>query len=94
MWWYGGPGFWGGWGGGWLMMLLGIGGFFFVLWGIIFLIKWFINGASSHEWHEQSYRRYDYDRNDAITTLKMRYARGEINKEEFEKILRDLRSGV
>ncbi len=96
MWWYGGPGFWGGygwgWGGGWLMMIIGILGFVFVLWGIVMIVRWFMTGGTYHNYHRHYYRsRNDYD--EAISALKIRYARGEITKEEYERMLRDLMNG-
>jgi len=97
MWWYGGPvGGWNGyglgWGGGWIMMIIGILGFFFVLWGIIMIIRWF---TMDNRWSDHTYHRYYNNRSDndeAISALKIRYARGEISKEEYEKILRDLKN--
>jgi putative membrane protein len=94
MWWYGGPanlGYgWGGWwGGGWLMMIIGILGFLFVIWGIIMIVRWSTIGTHrSYHTYRSHYYRNNYD--DAISALKMRYARGEITKEEYERILRDL----
>ena len=71
-----------GWGGGW--------GFFgmvhIVLWwlllvlGIVVLAKWLFGGAGSRSAPE--------DR--ALSVLRERYARGEIDKEEFDKRKRDL----
>lgn len=97
MMWYGGPAFggWGGygwgWGGGWIMMIIGILGFLFVLWGIIMIIRWSTIGSWSSRYHRGYYRRYYRGNNDdAISALKMRYARGEITKEEYERILKDL----
>ncbi|MGC8545474.1 SHOCT domain-containing protein [Athalassotoga sp.] len=95
MMWYGGPGFggWGGyglgWGGGWLMMIIGILGFLFVLWGIIMILRWSTMGTHRpYRTYRSHYYRNNYD--DAVSALKMRYARGEITKEEYERILRDL----
>lgn len=99
MWWYGGPGAFGGWGGygwgwggGWLMMIIGIVGFLFVLWGIIMILRWLTMGS---RWSDRAYCRHYHRSNydDAVATLKMRYARGEITKEEYEKILSDLMRG-
>jgi len=74
-----------GWGGGW--GLLGV--VHMVLWwalivlGIVVLVKWLIGGSRA-ETTERGDR--------AIDILKERYARGEINKEEFEQRKRDLSS--
>jgi putative membrane protein len=60
----------------------------FVFWaliitGIILLIVWIVRRVS--------YPGRDFSRTDkAMEILKERYARGEISKEEFEKIKKDI----
>ena len=62
-----------------------LGGVHMVLWwvliilGIVVLVQWLLGGAS---------RRAAGDR--PLDILQERYARGEINKEEFEQKKRDL----
>jgi putative membrane protein len=63
-------------GGGWYMMLLW---WVLIVGGIIFVIR-FAGGQKSQSTKEDS----------AIDILKKRYARGDINKEEFERMKRDL----
>jgi len=65
---------WGIMGFGWLIMLLFWG---MVIVGVVALIKWLI-GASSGA----GYRPLD--------VLKERYAKGEITKEQFEQMKRDI----
>lgn len=81
--------------GGWGMMGPGMMGFGFgglmmipmiIFWGlVIWGIVWLVHGGGS-------WRGTDYpERTDsALEVLKKRYARGEINKEEFEARKRDL----
>ena len=62
-----------------------MGGFMWIFWiaviiGIIFLIKWAV----------QSQPRSDNPRMNSLEILKIRYARGEIEKEEYEQKKKDL----
>ena len=73
---------WGGWG-------MGIGGIFMILFwaliifGVVALVKWiFFNGSSSTGTSGRN----------ALDILKERYARGEINREQYEEMRRNLQS--
>jgi putative membrane protein len=83
-----GPGFWHrdmwGWGMGWfggpIMILFWIA----VIVGLVLLIRWAVrSGGRSGEDRERA--------RDPLTLLKERYARGEIDREEFERIKADLK---
>ena len=69
------------WSWGWGM---GLGMFFMILFWVIViaLIVWFINKASDRGETSEKKRPLDI--------VKERYAKGEISKEEFEKIEADL----
>jgi putative membrane protein len=72
-----GPGMmWGGWGMGWIFMIV-IWGLIAV--GLIFLIRWLFGMTKSVRVEET-----------ALDILKKRYVRGEIDKEEFEQKKKDL----
>ena len=78
-----GPGMMGGWAGGWGFGMVGM-----LLWwvliilGIVLLTKWIFSGSAGRG------ERGSPDRSFEI--LKERYARGEIDKKEFEEKKRDL----
>jgi putative membrane protein len=75
MWWYGFPGWWG----------IGMMIIMVVFWGgIIALIVWAIMRFARGSGSNISARR------DPLEIAKERYARGEITKEQFEQIKRDL----
>ena len=76
--WHMGPGMMGGWGMGWIMLLFWI----LVLVGLILTIKWLLQMTSADKKLTGA--------SSAIDILKERYARGEINKAEFEAIRKDL----
>jgi len=71
-----GPGMMWGWGMGWILMIIFWG---LVVVGLIFLIRWLV-GMSKTAKPEES----------ALDILKKRYARGEIDREEFEQKKKDL----
>ena len=80
--WHMGPGMMGGWGMGWFGMI-----FMIVFWGLVivalvFLIKW-LAGSTRGDTRRP-------DKSNALDILKERYARGEIDKTEFEEKKKDL----
>ncbi len=71
------------WGDHWMF-----GGWIWVFWiavlvGLVFLIKWIVQQSSGTK---------PRDKEDALEILKKRYAKGEIDKEEFEQKKKDLLS--
>lgn len=78
-----GPGMMGSWGMGWF------GGIFMIIFwvllivGLVFLIKWLVQTTGSGKTTEETGSK-------AIEILKERYARGEIDKAEFESKKKDL----
>ncbi len=78
-----GPGMMGGYGGGW-----GFGAIGMVLWwiliilGIVLLARWLLSGSPGRGGHAPT--------GHALEVLKERYARGEVDKQEYEQKKRDL----
>lgn len=73
-------------GGSWFMILFWI----VIIIGVIYLLsKGNINLDSSHD---KSSRRSGRDEKSPEEIAKERYARGEIDKEKFDEIMKDLRN--
>lgn len=84
MWGYGHMGGLGlGFGFGWIFMLLFWG---LVIWGIFALVR----GASGGGCCGINHGTRGHEKNDAMDILKQRYAKGEISKEEFDRMKKDL----
>jgi len=76
-----GPGMMGGFGGGWWMLIPMLLIPVLVTWGIVALVRGdFSNSGHGGAEHAES----------ALELLRKRYARGDINKQEFEEKRRDL----
>ena len=76
------PGMMGGWGMGWFGSIIMLVFWVLVIVGLVFLIKWLIQVTKRGTEITRSSR--------ALDILKERYAKGEINKEEFEEKKRNL----
>lgn len=69
-------------------------GFFGILFNVLFwvlivvavvsLVKWFVRGKSHDSYGEED------NADEAMRILKMRYAKGEITKREFESMKKDI----
>jgi putative membrane protein len=79
-----GPGMMGNWGMGWFGMIFMMIFWVLVIVGLVFLIKWLIQSSRSGDGTASR------GRSTALDILKERYARGEIDKAEFEEKKKDL----
>lgn len=84
--WQMGPGMMYGWGMGWFGGILMIVFWVLIIVGLIFLIKWLVQSTKGDSSPGRSRPP------SAIDILKERYARGEIDKQEYEEKKRDLSS--
>jgi len=79
-----GPGMMGwGYGMGWFGTIIMAAFWIAVIIGIVFLIRWLVTSTGSGSYGARS-------EESALDILKKRYARGEVNKEEFEEKKKDL----
>lgn len=81
--WQMGPGMMGGWGMGWFGGIFMIVFWILILVGLVFVIRWLVQTTGKGGHSGQSGSR-------AIDILKERYARGEIDRTQFEAMKRDL----
>ncbi len=77
-----GPGMMGGFGWMWLMPIFWILFLGLIIWAVVALVR----GVSQPSISDSAFSRPD----SALEVLKKRYARGEINKEEYEEKKKDL----
>ena len=81
--WHMGPGMMGEWGMGWFGGIFMIIFWILVLVGLVFVIRWLVQSTSKKG-------DTDQHRSQAMDILKERYARGEIDRAQFETMKRDL----
>jgi putative membrane protein len=81
--WHMDPGMMGSWGMGWFGGIFMIVFWILILVGLVFVIRWLIQATGKKENGVQSGSR-------SMEILKERYARGEIDKAQFEAMKRDL----
>lgn len=81
--WHMGPGMMGSdWGMGWFGMIVMLAFWILLIIALVFLVKWLIQATSG--------KKVPPGSNRGLEILKERYARGEIDKAEFETKKRDL----
>jgi putative membrane protein len=80
-----GPGMMGGWGMGWFGGIFMIVFWVLVIIGLVFLIKWLIQSTKGEKEVARVGSR-------ALDILRERYAKGELDKEEFQRMKADLQS--
>jgi putative membrane protein len=78
-----GPGMMGYWGMGYFGMFFMLAFWILVIVGLVFLVKWLFHASKGERGVFSTGTR-------ALDILKERYAKGEISKEEFDRIRRDL----
>jgi putative membrane protein len=82
-----------GWGGGW-MFGGWVLGFLFVCFIIMMILRFTVWGSWNHRMGGGMHRMGGMGVSmDAEEIVRQRYARGEINKEQFDQMLHDLRYG-
>ncbi len=69
----------------------GMGGFWMILWIIIIIVIAAVIIYFLISQAKQSPRENNANYNKPVTILKERYARGEITREEYEQMLKDIK---
>jgi putative membrane protein len=78
-----GPGMMGwGYGMGWFMSVIMVGSWIAVIAGVVLLVRWIVSVVEKYLGSQSQEA--------ALDVLNNRYARGEITKEEYEKIKKDI----
>lgn len=83
--WHMGPGMMDGWGMGWFGMIFNLVFWILILVGLVFLIRWLIQSS-----RDRSGGSYGGGGSRALEILKERYARGEIDKQQYDSMKKDL----
>jgi putative membrane protein len=83
--WHMGPGMMGWWGMGWFGMAFMVVFWVLVIVGLVFLIKWLAQATKGG-------KEVGLTGSRALDIVKERYAKGEIDKEEFDRMKHDLSS--
>lgn len=83
-----------GWGGTWIAPVFAILFLIVVIICIVALVRWIVGGGHRLWWRDY-YRRDGFGRphdagHAALDVLKERYAKGEIDKQKFEEMKKDL----
>jgi putative membrane protein len=60
-----------------------------IIWAILSLIRMLVGGGTRDRWHEHHWKMNGRE-DEAMRILRERYAKGEIDKEEFERRKADL----
>ena len=84
--WHTGPGMMGGWGIGWFGGIFMLVFWILIIVGLVILIRWLIHSTKGESGRILSHSPR------ALDILKERYARGEIDKQEFEEKKKDILS--
>ena len=81
-----------GWGFGWEWMFLGSLLMLLFWGGVIAFAVWAIRALTRSERDRDGGRTFSSQENAALEILKQRYARGEISREEYQSMRRELES--
>ena len=76
-------------GGGWFVSWIALVLFVLLIGGVVVAVVWF--ARQGYGGLSQANRQGPGEESDALEILRHRYARGEIGREEFERIRDDLR---